>query len=145
MIKVFKKPTSPESLTAQKKYDSEEVKQQLIADHQGKCYLCERTVTTDFQVEHLHSQEHFPKEKYDWHNLFLSCSYCNGKKSNLFDDILNPAQEPIESLITQELDYLNKKAVFKQVNTPASTEVQQTLSLLERIFNGTHKMRKIKV
>ena len=144
MIKVFKKSTSPESLTAQKKYDSEEVKQQLIADHQGKCYLCERTVTTDFQVEHLHSQEHFPKEKYDWHNLFLSCSYCNGKKSNLFDDILNPAQEPIESLITQELDYLNKKAVFKQVNTPASTEVQQTLSLLERIFNGTHKMRKIK-
>ena len=144
MIKVFKKTTPPESLSAQKKYDSEEVKQQLIADHQGKCYLCERVLTTDFQVEHLHSQEHFPEEKYDWHNLFLSCSYCNGKKSNLFDDILNPAQEPIESLITQELDYLNKKAVFKQVNTPASTEVQQTLSLLERIFNGTHKMRKIK-
>ena len=144
MIKVFKKTTPPESLTAQKKYDSEEVKQQLIADHQGKCYLCERVLTTDFQVEHLHSQEHFPEEKYNWHNLFLSCSYCNGKKSNLLDNILNPAQEPIESLITQELDYLNKKAVFKQVNTPASTEVQQTLSLLERIFNGTHKMRKIK-
>ena len=101
-------------------------------------------LTTDFQVEHLHSQEHFPEEKYDWHNLFLSCSYCNGKKSNLFDDILNPAQEPIESLITQELDYLNKKAVFKQVGTSASTKVQQTLSLLERIFNGTHKMRKTK-
>ena len=144
MIKVFKKTTSPESLSVQKKYDSEEVKQQLIADHQGKCYLCERVLTTDFQVEHLHSQEHFPEEKYDWHNLFLSCSYCNGKKSNLFDNILNPAQEPIESLITQELDYLNKKAVFKQVDTSASTEVQQTLSLLERIFNGTHKMRKTK-
>jgi hypothetical protein len=72
MIKVFKKPTPPESLTAQKRYDSEEVKQQLIADHQGKCYLCERTVTTDFQVEHLHSQEYFPEEKYAWHNLFLS-------------------------------------------------------------------------
>lgn len=144
MIKVFKKPTPPESLTAQKKYDSEEVKQQLIADHQGKCYLCERVLTTDFQVEHLHSQEHFPEEKYAWHNLFLSCSFCNGKKSNLFDNILNPAQEPIESLITQELDYLNKKAVFKPVGTSASTEVQQTLSLLERIFNGTHKMRKIK-
>lgn len=144
MIKVFKKPTSPESLSVQKKYDSEEVKQQLIADHQGKCYLCERVLTTDFQVEHLHSQEHFSEEKYDWHNLFLSCSYCNGKKSNLFDNILNPAQEPIESLITQELDYLNKKAVFKQAGTSASTEVQQTLSLLERIFNGTHKMRKTK-
>lgn len=144
MIKVFKKTTSPESLSVQKKYDSEEVKQQLIADHQGKCYLCERVLTTDFQVEHLHSQEHFPEEKYDWHNLFLSCSYCNGKKSNLFDNILNPAQEPIESLITQELDYLNKKAVFKQAGTSASTEVQQTLSLLERIFNGTHKMRKTK-
>ena len=144
MIKVFKKPTPPESLTAQKRYDSEEVKQQLIADHQGKCYLCERTVTTDFQVEHLHSQEHFPEEKYTWHNLFLSCSYCNGKKSNLFDNILNPAQDPIESLIIQELDYLNKRAVFKSAKAPLSTEVQQTLSLLERIFNGSHKMRKIK-
>jgi bacteriophage lambda ninG protein len=144
MIKVFKKPTPPESLTAQKRYDSEEVKQQLIADHQGKCYLCERTVTTDFQVEHLHSQEYFPEEKYAWHNLFLSCSYCNGKKSNLFDNILNPAQEPIESFIIQELDYLNKRAVFKSANVSLSTEVQQTLSLLERIFNGSHKMRKIK-
>lgn len=144
MIKVFKKPTSPESLTAQKRYDSEDVKQQLIADHQGKCYLCERTVTTDFQVEHLHSQEHFPDEKYAWHNLFLSCSYCNGKKSNLFNNILNPAQEPIESLIIQELDYLNKRAVFKSANVSLSTELQQTLSLLERIFNGSHKMRKIK-
>ena len=144
MIKVFKKPTPPESLTAQKRYDSEEVKQQLIADHQGKCYLCERTITTDFQVEHLHSQEYFPEEKYAWHNLFLSCSYCNGKKSNLFDNILNPAQEPIESFIIQELDYLNKRAVFKSANVSLSTEVQQTLSLLERIFNGSHKMRKIK-
>ena len=144
MIKVFKKPTPPESLTAQKRYDSEEVKQQLIADHQGKCYLCERTVTTDFQVEHLHSQEYFPEEKYAWHNLFLSCSYCNGKKSNLFVNILNPAQEPIESFIIQELDYLNKRAVFKSANVSLSTEVQQTLSLLERIFNGSHKMRKIK-
>lgn len=144
MIKVFKKPTPPESLTAQKRYDSEDVKQQLIADHQGKCYLCERTVTTDFQVEHLHSQEYFPEEKYAWHNLFLSCSYCNGKKSNLFDNILNPAQEPIESLIIQELDYLNKRTVFKSANVSLSTEVQQTLSLLERIFNGSHKMRKIK-
>ena len=144
MIKVFKKPTPPESLTAQKRYDSEEVKQQLIADHQGKCYLCERTVTTDFQVEHLHSQEYFPEEKYAWHNLFLSCSYCNGKKSNLFDNILNPAQEPIESFIIQEWDYLNKRAVFKSANVSLSTEVQQTLSLLERIFNGSHKMRKIK-
>lgn len=144
MIKVFKKPTPPESLTAQKRYDSEEVKQQLIADHQGKCYLCERTVTTDFQVEHLHSQEYFPEEKYVWHNLFLSCSYCNSKKSNLFDNILNPAQEPIESLIIQELDYPNKRAVFKSANVSLSTEVQQTLSLLERIFNGSHKMRKIK-
>ena len=144
MIKVFKKPTPPESLTAQKRYDSEEVKHQLIADHQGKCYLCERTVTTDFQVEHLHSQEYFPEEKYAWHNLFLSCSYCNGKKSNLFDNILNPAQESIESLIIQELDYLNKRAVFKSANVSLYTEVQQTLSLLERIFNGSHKMRKIK-
>ena len=48
MIKVFKKPTPPESLTTQKRYDSEEVKQQLIADHQGKCYLCNPKLLCEF-------------------------------------------------------------------------------------------------
>lgn len=144
MIKVFKRPVPPSSLSNQNRYDTEEVKKQLLEDHQGKCYLCERTLTTDFQVEHLHSQEHFPQEKYHWDNLFLACSYCNSKKGSLFDQILHPSQEAIETLILQQLDYSKKEAIFAPTMANSSEETQQTISLLNRIFNGSHRIRKIK-
>jgi len=39
MIKVFKRPVPPSSLSNQNRYDTEEVKKQLLEDHQGKCYI----------------------------------------------------------------------------------------------------------
>ena len=63
MIRVAKSITVPESLTSRKTYDGEDVKKQLFADQHGKCYLCERKVTTDFQIEHLNSQENYPERK----------------------------------------------------------------------------------
>ena len=42
MIKVSKSKDTPQSLLKTKAYDGEDVKQQLLADHHEKCYLCER-------------------------------------------------------------------------------------------------------
>jgi len=119
MIQLQKTTTAPASLATKNKYDGEDVKALLAKDHYDKCYICERQLTTDFQVEHLHSQEHYPDEKYNWENLFFVCSYCNGKKSANFDGIVNPTKEAIE-------------------------EKQQTIVLLNRIFNGKNAIRKVK-
>lgn len=132
MIQLQKTTTAPASLATKNKYDGEDVKALLAKDHYDKCYICERQLTTDFQVEHLHSQEHYPDEKYNWDNLFFVCSYCNGKKSANFDGIVNPTKEAIEEKIVQTLNY--DKADFATDDT--SEAIQQTIKLLNRIFNG---------
>lgn len=52
MIKVYKSDKAPEKL-AEAGYTCEEVKQAILNDQKDKCYLCERKVTTDYQVEHI--------------------------------------------------------------------------------------------
>lgn len=142
MIKVAKSNTAPESLTKTKAYDGEDVKRQLHSDQHSKCYICERILLTDFQVEHLHSKENFPDKIQDWNNLLLSCSYCNQKKMHHYDDILDPAKDNIECLVRQEIDFANRLAKFTALdNRP---ETVKTIDLLSKIHNGTSKCRKVK-
>ena len=142
MIQLQKTTTAPASLATKNKYDGEDVKRQLATDQHQKCYICERKQTTDFQIDHLHSQEHHPEEKYNWENLFFACSYCNTKKSSHFDGIVNPNKEAIEEKIEQTLNYRDNRAVFTTDDT--SEAIQQTITLLNRIFNGKDIMRKFK-
>ena len=53
MIQLQKTTTAPASLATKNKYDGEDVKALLAKDHYDKCYICERQLTTDFQVEHF--------------------------------------------------------------------------------------------
>ena len=142
MIQLQKTTTAPASLANKDKYYGEDVIDLLAKDHYDKCYICERQLTTDFQVEHLHSQEHYPDEKYNWENLFFVCSYCNGKKSANFDGIVNPTKEAIEEKIVQKLNYRDNKADFATDDT--SEAIQQTIVLLNRVFNGKNVIRKVK-
>lgn len=134
MIQLQKTTIAPDSLTTKKRYDGEDVKALLAKDQYDKCYICERQRTTDFHIEHLHSQKNYPVERYNWENLFFVCSYCNGRKSDKFDDIVNPTKEAIEEKIVQKLNYRDNKADF--ITNDTSETIQQTIKLLNRIFNG---------
>lgn len=127
MIKVVKSSTTPASLLSTQAYDGEDVKSQLIDDHKGKCYLCERTLITDYQIEHLDSTA----DRQDWNNLFLACSYCNLKKSNNYDDIVLPTSN-IEEDILQMIE--GGKAIFQVVNEGIG--IDKTIKLLNSIHNG---------
>lgn len=142
MIRGYKSSDSPNSLSTTKKYDGEDVKQQLEQDHHKKCYLCERELCTDFEIEHLKSQENYPELRQDWKNLLWSCSYCNNKKSNSFDNILNPVETNIEEEIKQEIDFNKKQANFTSLIQ--TQEHEQTCLLLDRLHNGRNKLRKKK-
>ena len=130
MIKVEKSATIPESLLTTQAYDGQDVQRQLLCDQHRKCYICECAVEANYHIEHLNSQAN----RQDWNNLFLSCGYCNDKKLALYDNLLNPATNNIEDIIEQRLDTYSKEAEFRSENN--STEVKQTIKLLENIFNG---------
>ena len=51
MIRISKSQIVPESLTETQTYDREDVQERLLHDQHRKCYLCERTRTTDFEIE----------------------------------------------------------------------------------------------
>lgn len=116
-------------------YSADAVKEQLIADQDSKCYLCEREVGTDYEVEHLKSQHKHVELTNDWKNLFLACSYCNGRKSDSFDEILNPAKANVEQLVVQKYDAKNETFVFKPVSG-GDVAAAKTAELLGRLFNG---------
>ncbi len=143
MIRIYKNPLVPKSLTKQTTWNEDDVVGQLKSDQNCKCYLCERILITDFQVEHHKSRENFPGLKFDWTNLYWSCGYCNGKKSSIFDNLLNPVADNIEELIQQSFDFPNATAAFSN-NGKSSEQIDTTISFLRRIFNGTSKIRTIR-
>lgn len=142
MIKVYKSPTVPKSLSATKAYNGEDVKNQLLLDHKGKCYLCERSRDTDWEIEHFKSQKNAPELIREWGNLLLTCSYCNGKKLNHYDNILNPVFIEIENEIHQKINHAEKRAEFIPINGE-STEKKDTIALLNRLYNGKRGIREI--
>ena len=142
MIRVYKSPNAPSSLTTTKRYDGEDVKKQLLADQHDKCYLCERNRDTDFEIEHHKSEHNYPDLVQDWDNLYMGCGYCNRKKSDSFDNTLVPKDCNIEDEIEQSIDFANKRAVF----LPRVDDEQhnETTELLCRIYNGTKRVRTFK-
>ena len=115
MIRICKNADKPQTLD--KSYNTDEVCKQLLMDQNDKCYLCERRLTTDYQVEHFKSQANNGDLKQTWENLFVACGYCNNKKSNKYDDILDPTQYDIETIIEHSNDFVNQKAIFDSDNS----------------------------
>lgn len=142
MIRVFKGNNVPSSLTTTSRYDGDDVKKQLQEDQHDKCYLCERNRVTDFVIEHHKSKVNYPDLVQVWENLFMGCSYCNGKKSTFFDNTLRPNNINIEDEIEQRMDLSNKKAVF--ASRVDDEEHAETVALLSRIYNGSKKVRNFR-
>lgn len=92
------------------------------------------------RIEHFTPHEgKSPALKYDWNNLFWSCDYCNGIKSNTYNkngkDILNSTTTDVESLISHKIssfpilepEISSKQDGYKENNT---------VELLSKVFLG---------
>jgi len=142
MIKERKNEKVPSSLLTTSQYDGEDVKAQLLEDQHGKCYICERKMGTDFEIEHFKSKKNYPKLRQEWTNLFMACGYCNRKKLNSFDDNLYPLNTNIEDEIEQRIDFSRNKASF--TTAIDDDPHQNTVAMLHFFYNGKQKMRAIK-
>lgn len=93
MVYFKKTKPAPNSLKTEKlkrngKYNKDDVVKQLVEDFCGKCYICEDK-SSSLNVEHFIPHKGNNNLKFDWNNLFLSCSHCNNVKLDKFDNILN--------------------------------------------------------
>lgn len=74
----------------------------------------------------------------------MSCSYCNQKKSNSYDQIINPLKHPIETLIKQEVDYQRNVAIFEGSHDKDPLGIDETIKLLSAVFNGKTPAREVR-
>ena len=143
MVKIERTPTPPASLAIEKEkeengfsgsYNQEDVVDQLNKDFHGKCYLCEQDELQAIEIEHLkpHHGGKYIDLKYDWNNLFFSCSHCNSVKNRLKyeKDILDCCVTDPETVIHQAL--VNGQVVVKPLLT--TPEAQNTADLVQDCF-----------
>ena len=135
MVKVRRSIPAPESLAeeARKKtgrYDKPDVIERLKKDFHNKCYICEMKELQDPNVEHLlpHKNGKYPERKFDWENLFWSCSHCNGvKNSGKYDDgILDCCKDDPEKVLSFSL--VNDDVMITILNL--GHEIQERTALL---------------
>ena len=137
--------------------------ERLIKDFNNKCYICEMKELQDANVEHLlpHKNGTYLERKFDWENLFWSCSHCNSVKNNgKYDNgIIDCCKEDPEKVLSFALvsdnviitirdadDEIQKKTallvteVFSLKNTGMRTyRSDKRLKLLQREMNIFYK------
>jgi len=129
------------------KYNNDDVLQALSLIFYNKCYICENSYSTTYNIEHLVPHRGNAALKSDWNNLFLSCGHCNNIKSDKYDDILDCTQiHPDKSISFQYTAYIydaddDESVRIKPLEQNDSTI--NTVKLLNDIYLGTTCMKKI--
>lgn len=143
MINVVKSQPAPAGLAVEKAkpngtYRIDEVITQLKKDFFNKCYLCEEKEIKDINVEHLVPHQGDIDLKFDWNNLFWSCSYCNNIKLHHHNNLLDCTNENEKILDLIKFDikpFPKEKAVITPIG--ADVKTNNTVQLLDAIYNGT--------
>ena len=128
-------------------YRCEDVVSRIKYDFYNKCYICESPKPTSINVEHFlpHLGGTNIDLKFDFSNLFYACQHCNNCKSGNFDNILNCTDdnEDVEMWIELFVELVEGSRVKISItpqgeNSGNRTKVENTIHLLERIYNGEH-------
>ncbi|EBL1934438.1 HNH endonuclease [Salmonella enterica] len=123
---------------ARNRYNDTEVTEVLKPLFHAKCYLCERNEVQDAEVEHLIPHEGDDNLKYNWDNLFYSCSRCNGIKSNRHKNILNCSDSSIDifnQIICKMPSMPDDDVVVLPNINPPNLSIANTVGLLNECYN----------
>jgi uncharacterized protein (TIGR02646 family) len=141
---------------AERRYNQPEVKQVLTTMFHGKCAFCESAIAHIAypHIEHYRPKDLEPQLCFDWNNLLLACSVCNGKqyKSNKFpltdqgEAILNPCEDDPDEHLSficepDEFTALNMLTVVRSKSQRGEITIE-TLGL-NRISLLKHRNEKL--
>ena len=165
MINIIRKEKEPSCLAIEKQKeidklkkkgdvncgkDKENIKYKLKNDFLNKCFICESEGNTDFIIEHFipHKQSKYIDLKFEWKNLFLACSYCNGKKSSVYNDCeenmildcTNPNHDVENWINYRKSDELKSEFI---ISTKKKDKITlKTVEFLNKIYNGNEQTKE---
>lgn len=135
MIKIVREKVPVPSVG--KNYRNSEVLKALGEVFYNKCYLCEikKDSPDNFEIDHFIPVSKNAALKYEWRNLYLCCTECNGYKSDEFINILDPCYDEVEKSIVYELTPIEHQPRFYSSESH-NQKIKNTLNLLDKIHNG---------
>lgn len=149
MVYFEKSQPAPDCLELEKAkangdYKCSDVLDRIRNDFKNKCYICEYKEPVAINVEHFRPHEGDKDLKFDWNNLFWSCSHCNNTKLASYQNILNCTDFSHD--VENKLKYIFKPFPFESVQIlelDNSAETLMTRDLLTAVYNGTTKLKTI--
>lgn len=149
MVYLKKSQPAPDCLEIEKAkangdYKCAIVLERIKNDFKNKCYVCEYKEPMAINVEHFRPHQGDINLKFDWNNLFWSCSHCNNTKLANYNNILNCTDNTHD--IENKLKYIFKPFPYEQVQIielDNSPETLMTRDLLTAVYNGTTKLKTI--
>lgn len=125
-------------------YNAPEVVEALREMFHEKCYICESKHVTSYNIEHLTPHQGNANYKYDWDNLFLSCSHCNNTKTSKYISILDCSRVDVDRCISFHfLDSLQNENEILIEALDEAIETQNTCKLLMEVYYGRTPQKKI--
>lgn len=149
MVHFAKSQPAPTCLEAEKAkangdYKCGDVLDRIKTDFKNKCYICEYKEPESINVEHFIPHEGDKDLKFDWNNLFWSCSHCNNTKHNRYSSILNCTIETDN--VDIDIKYIINPYPYQIVEIETvvdNARTRTTKDLLLAVYNGTTKLKKI--
>ncbi len=157
MVFFEKSQPAPKSLAKGLSYNEEDVVERLCQDFKNKCYICEAKALTSINVEHLRPHEGNARLKYNWENLYFSCSHCNNTKAALErnTDFKNVGildctckNDCVDKCISYRVTtlYDPMRVEIKNEGLPEFADddrVENTIKLLDAVYNGYNTKTKM--
>lgn len=149
MVHFEKSQPAPACLDTEKEkangnYKCGNVLDRIRTDFKNKCYICEYKEPESINIEHFIPHEGDRDLKFDWNNLFWSCSHCNNTKLNNYNDILNCTIEADN--VDTNIKYIFKPFPFERIEIDTvvdNSRTRATKDLLLAVYNGTTKLKTI--
>lgn len=137
MFNVTRTYPAPESIS-KKQYNKEDVLAKLKLMFLDKCYLCERDEIHDVEVEHFVPHQSNPVLKFDWNNLYYSCSRCNSIKGHTHVDLLDCTDSKVDvgKLISCMMPSApSGKVKVESTDVTPCAKTRNTVTLLDKCYN----------
>lgn len=156
MVFFARSQTEPSALTTERaktpdgsgNYRHADIISVIKTDFFDKCYICEQKGVASINIEHLAPHRDIDmNRKYDWNNLFWSCSHCNTIKSSNYDgNLLNcnlradNVDLNIRYILNPSANEKSEQIVIEGINN--TPKIDNTVDLLTKVYKGTTDLNK---
>lgn len=142
MFNVIRTLPAPTSLEAQRKYDGEDVYTALEECFHKKCYICETKNPLDINIEHFNPHMGDIEKKFNWNNLYLSCSRCNNIKQAQYQNLLDCCSTSVWDKIKLLPGFSPGARNFTITALDTDPKTIETATLLNDVYNNDRTINK---